>query len=87
MYIQICLKTVTIKSLGFLNNHVWVINELAKDTSTTDTPKWLIIGPTLGYSMMSVYTKEPALTMPEIFVNGIRAYLHGEFAMLKLPRR
>ena len=30
--------------------------------------------------MMSVYTKEPSLTMLEIFVNGIRAYLHGRLA-------
>ena len=40
----------------------------------------MMVGPTLGYLMMYVYTQEPSLTMLEKFVNSIRAYLHGRIA-------
>ena len=70
-------RDATIKSLGYISYHSWAINELAKKISSEPTGRWCLPCATLGNAMLIVYSMAPTLTISEVYINGIRAYLNG----------
>ena len=65
------------RTMGFLNENIWKLHIYARAKVRQGDNSFAIPRAALGRSMLCSYTHFPSQSIPELFVNGIRIYLHG----------
>ena len=77
-------RKARLSTKGYLYEYLWDIHEYAKTMSPEGSTSWSMKASVLGHSMMNTYSRRPAQSIPELFVNGIRHHLREQI-MVNVP--